>query len=148
MAFTGRLQANGVAITPKSAVAIIRKPDGSSETLTPSLQAGVFKLSYQPELIGLYNVEFSVTGRTANDAIVERAAYLSFETQSVEEQVQRANNSWSTLVLIVLLTIALILVSIVKRRLKKYQKLLAEAHASQMNASHEELASSPDIDES
>ena len=148
VAFTSRLQGNGVAVTPESAVALIRKPDGSSETLTPSLQAGVFKLSYQPQLIGLYNVEFSVAGRTASGAMVERAAYLSFETQSVEEQVQRANNSWSTLVLIVLLTVALILVSIVKRRLKRYQKLLAEAHASQMDSSRGESASSPDIDES
>lgn len=117
----GTLTRNGGTITPQSATALIRKPDGGTESVEFSAKGKEFNLTYQPTLIGLYNVELSVTGKMANGAIIERAAYISFQTQSVEEQVRRAANSWSTIVLIALLTVALILVSIIKRKLKKLQ---------------------------
>jgi len=117
----GTLTANGLAITPQSVKALIRKPDGSTESIELSAKSNEFNLTYQPALIGLYNVEISVMGVTPQGVTIMRAAYVSFETQSVEEQVRRASNSWSTIVLIALLTVALILVSIIKRRLKKRQ---------------------------
>ncbi len=103
-----------------SAVALLRKPDGSLETLPLTEDGGQYSLSYRPEQHGLYNIELNVTGNAADGKKVDRAANLSFESASLAaEKPKKGVNPWVTAVALAMLTLALILVMIMKRSLKK-----------------------------
>lgn len=89
------LQAGSTTANVTSAEAIIRKPDGTTETLTLSAQtSGDYSVSYTPAQNGLYSVELNVAGIGPNASILDRAASLSFETESAQQQAQKAEFSW------------------------------------------------------
>ncbi len=82
-----RLQEDGKAIPVESAIALIRKPDGSSDSLPLPASGDGYSAAYTPEQPGLYNVEIDVTGKATDGSAVDRAAYLSFEAQPAQQKL-------------------------------------------------------------
>jgi hypothetical protein len=85
-----RLQLDGANLTIDSAQALIRKPDGTQETLTLSLIGDAYSAEYKPQQSGLHSVEVMLTGKSANGFSVDRAAYLTFEVQPGSDVITRA----------------------------------------------------------
>ena len=105
--------------TTISAVVIIRKPDGATERLPLAADGAQYSLTYEPTQSGLYSAELSVTGKAADGNIIDRAANLSFETQSVAAQMKKTTSLWVTAIAIGLLIVALIIVIALKQYIKK-----------------------------
>ncbi|MDQ3004845.1 MAG: hypothetical protein M3R47_05610 [Chloroflexota bacterium] len=80
------LAADGQPIALQSAQATIRKPDGSVETLDMVINGNTAVLGINPNASGIYGIEVSVTALAADGMPVDRAAFLSFEVQPVDEQ--------------------------------------------------------------
>jgi len=114
------LQANSATANVTSAQAIIRKPDGTTETLTLAAQTdGAYSANYTPAQNGLYSVELNLAGTSPDGAILDRAAYLSFEAESVQQQAEKAEFSWWIILAVIALCIVGILLFIIIRLLKK-----------------------------
>jgi len=89
---SAKLTADGQAITSTSSEARLRKPDGSSETLTLTNTDGLFSTTYTPATSGLYALELAVTAQTSAGYTINRAAYLSFEAQPGAQENQSNRN--------------------------------------------------------
>ena len=96
-----RLRGAGTSIALDSAVALIRKPDGSSESLALAANGDGYSVVYRPEQAGLYNAEVNVIGKTAEDVTIDRAAYLSFETQPGGQEIMQSRIIWIIAILAV-----------------------------------------------
>jgi len=83
------LTANGQPIALQSAQAALRKPDGSVETLDMTINGNTAALEITPDASGIYGIEVSVTALALDGMPVDRAAFLSFEVQPVNEQIAR-----------------------------------------------------------
>lgn len=81
------LTADGQPIPMQSAQAVVRKPDGSLETLNMAISGNTATLAATPELSGIYGIEVSVTALASDGFPVDRAAFLTFEVQPVDEQI-------------------------------------------------------------
>ncbi len=75
------LQENGSALQVESATALVRRPDGTSESVVLSANGDGYTATYRPKQVGLYSLQVSVAGQTAAGVQVDRAAYLTFEVQ-------------------------------------------------------------------
>jgi hypothetical protein len=87
------LTVDGQAVQVDSAQALIRKPDGSQETVQLTQNGEQFSTSYKPSASGLYAVEVLLTGQTEQGNAIDRAAYLSFEVQPAAEEVTGARTT-------------------------------------------------------
>lgn len=85
-----RLQIDGANLAIESAQALIRKPDGAQESLVLSSDGDAYGAEYKPQQPGLYSVEVMFTGKTADGFSVDRAAYLTFEVQPGNIEVQNS----------------------------------------------------------
>jgi pimeloyl-ACP methyl ester carboxylesterase len=83
------LTAGGQPITLESAQTILRKPDGSVETLDMEINGDTAALQITPITSGIYGIEVNVTALAPDGMPVDRAAFLSFEVQPVDEQIAR-----------------------------------------------------------
>jgi hypothetical protein len=90
---SARLTVAGQSITVDSAQALIRKPDGSQETVQLKQNGEQFSVDYRPEHSGLYAVSVLVTGKTAQGNAIDRAAYLSFEVQRSMSEVETSQQT-------------------------------------------------------
>ncbi len=86
---TADLTGDGQPVPLQSAQAILRKPDGSVETLDMSINGNTAALEITPSASGIYGIEVSVTALAPDGMPVDRAAFLSFEVQPVDEQIAR-----------------------------------------------------------
>lgn len=105
--------------TTTFAVVLIHKPDGATERLPLAADGAQYSLTYEPTQSGLYSIELNVTGKAADGNIIDRAANLSFETQSVAAQMKKQGSQWVTAIAIGLLIVALIIVLALKQYIKK-----------------------------
>ena len=118
--FTASLKGDGgSSATVASAVALIRRPDGTSESLPLVANGDQYSLTYQPDQRGLYHVELSVTGKAADGTLTDRAANLNFEVDAAQLRARNGTNLWVTLIALAMLILALIIVLILKQYIKK-----------------------------
>jgi pimeloyl-ACP methyl ester carboxylesterase len=91
---SARLTADGQSVEVDSARALLRKPDGGTEQV--NLTPGEYGLSaaYTPDQAGLYAVELTVAGKTAQGNLIDRAAFLSFEVQPGADAAAQIRNTF------------------------------------------------------
>ncbi len=112
-----RLKTAGQAAAIDIVEAILRKPDGSTETVQLAPNGDVYSLTYLPKMTGIYGAEVNVTGKTADGLLIDRAAFLTFEVQPRKAEIQDAR--WS-IALITALAILLALVIVIMLRRRKH----------------------------
>jgi pimeloyl-ACP methyl ester carboxylesterase len=83
------LTADGRLVPILSAQATLRRPDGSAETLDMAFNGDHADLNIIPHASGLYGIEVNVTGLALDGKRIDRAAFLSFEVEPVDEQFTR-----------------------------------------------------------
>ena len=83
------LSVDGQPIPIQSAQAVLRQPDGNTETLDMVVTGNSATLEITPKSSGIYGIEVNVTAQAADGMPVDRAAFLSFEVQSHPEQIIR-----------------------------------------------------------
>jgi hypothetical protein len=95
----------GKSISIESAEALVRMPDGSSETLQLKITGDQADTSFRPIQSGLHSIEVVLTGKMDDDLLVDRAAYLVFEVQPGKQEI--SNNRIVTISAILVILIAL-----------------------------------------
>ena len=90
MSIHATLTADGSAPAIDSARALLRKPDGSTETIDLLAAGSSYTLTYTPSQTGLYAAEISVSAQ--QDGLpIDRAAFITFE---VQPPPQSATATW------------------------------------------------------
>ena len=111
------LTADGFPVKLETAQTLLRKPDGSQETLSMAINGNSATLEITPNASGIYGVEVDITAQASDGTPIDRAAFLSFEAQPANEQI--ADVRWLVGVGVVLLLAIIILVPrALKRRAK------------------------------
>jgi pimeloyl-ACP methyl ester carboxylesterase len=75
------LTAAGAPVPLQTARLILRKPDGSVETLEMNIEGHEALLTVRPFVSGIYGLEIDVTARSTDGFLIDRAAFLNFEVQ-------------------------------------------------------------------
>jgi hypothetical protein len=101
----------------ESAIALVRKPDGTQETLTLTANGENFSADYAPGQSGLHSVEVRLSGESADGFGFDRSAFLTFEVQPGKAQID-ATRAVVIAALLVVLIAFLWLVRIARRRRK------------------------------
>jgi pimeloyl-ACP methyl ester carboxylesterase len=83
---SANLSADGQPVPLQSAQATLRRPDGSVETMDMVINGNTATVEVTPNASGIYGIEVGVTALAADGMPVDRAAFLSFEVQPVDEQ--------------------------------------------------------------
>jgi len=91
---TARLKSADSALPLESADALIRRPDGSTETVALHPQGNDFAAQYTPRENGVYGVEVRASAKVDDGFTVDRASFLTFQVQPVPALPGRA---WLTL---------------------------------------------------
>jgi hypothetical protein len=112
-----QLKAGSLPLTITSAQAVLRKPDGSAETVQLAATGDVFSAVYQPQLTGIYSVEVDVTGQTAEGVAIDRAAFLTFEVQPRETEIR--DTRWTVALVALAILLVLVILILLRRRKKK-----------------------------
>jgi hypothetical protein len=86
---TGSLTADGAPIPLTSATALIRKPDGSSESLEMAINGNQARIEITPRARGLHGIEVYVLAQTADGNIIDRAAFLTIEAEPTSLETSR-----------------------------------------------------------
>jgi len=81
------LTEEGTPVTLESAQASIRKPDGVMEVVNMVISGNTTSLDFIPKINGIYGIEVSINARSKDGNLIDRAAYLSFETQPDVKQI-------------------------------------------------------------
>jgi len=81
------LTIDGQPVALQSAQAIIRKPDGSIETILMAIEESSASLEITPDNSGVYGIEIDVTAQASDGTPIDRAAFLSFEAQPSNEKI-------------------------------------------------------------
>jgi len=110
------LTAEGLPVTLETAQAVLRKSDGSAETLDMSLNGNSAALEITPDSSGIYGIEVDVTAQTADGNPIDRAAFLSFEAQPVRREILTVRIVAGVGTAILLLLLGSLLVWRVRRR--------------------------------
>ena len=101
--FTAALSLGGQSLMISKAQAILRAPDGKTQTL--DLQPGQQATgSWTPPSPGTYGVDIVITGRAPDGSSIERTAFLAEEVQPNPNQLQVTTN----LVLLIVLVLAVL----------------------------------------
>jgi pimeloyl-ACP methyl ester carboxylesterase len=112
------LTAEGQPVPLQSAQATLRKPDGSVESLDMEISGNTAALQIRPAASGIYGIEVSVTALAPDGMPVDRAAFLSFEAQPVDEQINRTRYLVGGVIVVLLVGIIFVL-RVRKRRKRK-----------------------------
>jgi pimeloyl-ACP methyl ester carboxylesterase len=78
---TGSLTADGAPIPLTSAEALVRAPDGLTETLTMTINGDRAEVEVTPRMSGIHGVEVNILAQTADGSIIDRAAFLTFDAE-------------------------------------------------------------------
>ena len=78
---TASLDRNSKPLPIDSASAVLRLPDGKTQTISLSISGDQAQGSWEPGEPGLYGVDITVRGRGVDGEPVERASFLSVEAQ-------------------------------------------------------------------
>jgi len=84
---SANLTADGLPVTLKTAQIILRKPDGSAESLDMLLNGNSATLEVTPNSSGIYGTEVDITAQASDGTPIDRAAFLSFEAQPVRKEI-------------------------------------------------------------
>ena len=84
---SANITSDGLPVAINTAQAILRKPDGSTETLAMSYNFNFATLKIVPKTSGIYGVEVDITAQNLDTTPIDRAAFLSFEAQPVSGQI-------------------------------------------------------------
>lgn len=106
---SANLTADGIPVTLKTAQAIIRKPDGSTETLEMNIDGNSAALEVTPKASGVYGIEVSITAQASDGTLIDRAASLSFEVQPENEQITNTRLLVGAVIVVLLFMVILIL---------------------------------------
>jgi len=85
--FSATLTSDGLPVALKTAQTVVRKPDGSVETLMMSYNSNFATIEFVPKTSGIYGVEVDVTAQNLDGTLIDRAAFLSFEAQPLSGQI-------------------------------------------------------------
>jgi pimeloyl-ACP methyl ester carboxylesterase len=116
---SANLSLNSQPVAMQGAQAILRKPDGSAETLDMSVNGNSALLEVTPESSGIYGIEVNVTAQAPDGAQIDRAAFLSFEVQPVDELFSRTRLLLGAPVLLFLAIIIFALVARKRRQISR-----------------------------
>ena len=81
VALSARLTLNGAPLAIQSAEALVRAPDGGTETVALAASGDAFTASWAPPAPGLYAIDLHVTATSPDGIPVERTAFLTIEAQ-------------------------------------------------------------------
>jgi len=81
------LTSDGLPVALKTAQAVVRKPDGSVETLAMAYNSNFATLEIVPKTSGIYGIEVEITAQNLDGTLIDRAAFLSFEAQPLSGQI-------------------------------------------------------------
>jgi hypothetical protein len=109
------LTVDGGLIPMQSAQAVLREPDGSSETFDMVINASSATLEIAPKSSGIYGIEVNITAQAADGMPIDRAAFLSFEVQSAPEQIARTRLTVGVL-LVAFLAIVIVIIALRVRK--------------------------------
>jgi hypothetical protein len=102
------LSVDGIPVSIKTAQTILRKPDGTQETLSMAVDENSAILEITPNASGIYGIEIDITAEASDGTPIDRAAFLSFEVQPAMEQIVTARWLVGTGVAFILLIILFI----------------------------------------
>jgi pimeloyl-ACP methyl ester carboxylesterase len=83
------LYLNGSQVELQSAQAQVRAPDGQVSSLIMPIDNEQAQLDWKPALPGLYGIDLHVEGRTSDDVVLERTAFLSLQAQPGADTLKR-----------------------------------------------------------
>jgi hypothetical protein len=106
---------SGQLVALQSAQAILRKPDGSEETLPMIIDGSSATLEINPNASGIYGIEVDTTAQTSDGTSIDRAAFLSFEAQPASGQITLVRGLVIAGICI-LLVVGIVLMSLVWKR--------------------------------
>jgi len=75
------LTLNGAPLAIQSAEALVRAPDGSTQTVALTASGDSFTSSWNPQAAGLYGIDLHVTASSPDGIPVDRTAFLTVEAQ-------------------------------------------------------------------
>lgn len=78
---TGSLTADGAPIPLTNAEAVVRAPDGSTETLQMTVNSNQAEVEVTPRMSGIHGVEVNVLAQTTDGHLIDRAAFLTFDAE-------------------------------------------------------------------
>jgi pimeloyl-ACP methyl ester carboxylesterase len=78
---TASLSLGGQDLALRDAVAVLHKPDGSTEDIALTVSGSQAQVSMRPSLPGLYGADITVAGAAPDGSPIERTAFLAFEAQ-------------------------------------------------------------------
>lgn len=112
------LVGDGFDTTIETAEAIIRRPDGTSESLPLTINGDQYSLTYKPAARGLYTIAVNATGHTDTGIAIDRATNLSFEVETGQLQNNRTFSLWVNMIALAMFVVALIIVLVLKQYIK------------------------------
>ncbi|NJC97905.1 MAG: hypothetical protein FIB03_16475 [Anaerolineae bacterium] len=110
---TGSLTADGAPIPLTSAEAIIRAPDGSTETRVMRINGNQAEVEVAPRMSGIYGIEVNVLAQTAEGNTIARAAFLPLDADPTWFETSRNQ------ILAVALILGLLVVSVILARRRR-----------------------------
>lgn len=102
----GSLTADEAVVPLTSAEAFVHAPDGSVETLVMTTNGHQAELKVTPRLSGIYGIEVNVLANSAEGAVIDRAAFLTFEVQPTWLETAKNQIVAAALVVVLLAGIA------------------------------------------
>lgn len=84
---SANLTVEGAPVVLETAQTLLRKPDGSQETLSMSISGNSAALEIAPDASGIYGIEVDITAQASDGTLIDRAAFLSIETQPASQQI-------------------------------------------------------------
>ena len=112
---SAEITANGLPVEINTVQAILRKPDGSAETLAMSYNFNFATLEIIPKTSGIYGIEIDVTAQNLDGTLIDRAAFLSFEAQPLNNQFT-LTRGLVIAGIVSLLVVAIVLILLMRKR--------------------------------
>jgi len=78
---SARLTLNGAPLAIQSAEALVRMPDGNTQTVAITPNGGSLTASWTPQTAGLYGIDLHVSASSPDGIPVDRTAFLTVEAQ-------------------------------------------------------------------
>jgi pimeloyl-ACP methyl ester carboxylesterase len=82
------LTIEGAPVSLASAQALLRHPDGSLQDLAMTIKGNSATLEVTPRSSGIYGLEVDITALAPDGTPIDRAAFLTFEAQPINEQIR------------------------------------------------------------
>ncbi len=104
---SANLSADGLPIKLETAQILLRKPDGTQETVSMKVSEDSATLEIIPKESGIYGIEVDITAEASDGTPIDRAAFLSFEVQPSNEQIAKIR--WVVGFVVVLIFVIILL---------------------------------------